>query len=151
MRPIRNSAKAVIVQGGQLLVIVKRDARGNLFYILPGGGQERGETLGDTVRRECREELGADVVVRDLLCVRDYVAAHHEFAAENPDFHAVEFMFACDLPDVTALGQGSVPDDGQEGLAWLDLNDLPGLAFYPAALGRWLLTGGARRYLGDVN
>lgn len=43
MRPIRNSAKAIIVENDCLLAITQQDPDG-LYYILPGGGQEPGET-----------------------------------------------------------------------------------------------------------
>ena len=44
------------------------------FFLLPGGGQDHGESMADTVRRECREELSADVNVGDIAFVRDYLA-----------------------------------------------------------------------------
>jgi ADP-ribose pyrophosphatase YjhB (NUDIX family) len=75
MRPVRVAAKAVIVQGGRLLVTENVDADGR-WYLLPGGGQEPGEALPETLRRECREEVGADVEVGELLYVRDYIGRH---------------------------------------------------------------------------
>src|SRR5262245_56058956 len=50
---IRVSAKAVIVRDDKLLVIAHRDADGE-YFLLPGGGQERFESLHDALRRECR-------------------------------------------------------------------------------------------------
>ena len=49
------------------------DEDGSVFFILPGGGQEPGETLADTARRECAEELGVAVVVHELRYVREYL------------------------------------------------------------------------------
>lgn len=134
------------MRAGQLLVIVKRDAAGE-WYMLPGGGQEMHESLHDAVRRECREELGAEVVVGELLYVRDYIARHHEFAAVD-DGHQVELMFACTL--VGDLGAAVVPDEGQLGVTWLALDRLGEVRLYPAALGR-AIANRTRGYLGDVN
>lgn len=39
-KPVRPSIKAIIVRDAQLLVIANRNAAGETFYILPGGGQE---------------------------------------------------------------------------------------------------------------
>ena len=146
----RNSAKAVIVEDGRLLVLTKRNAQGQLFHLLPGGGQERGETLPEAVKRECLEELGVLVEVGELLCVRDYIARHHEFAAENPDFHAVDFMFACQVPDKSMLGTGVLLDDGQENVEWIAIERLPDLPFWPKVVARWLQRPTAL-YLGDIN
>jgi len=54
---IRNSAKAVIIKDGKVLLTQNIDEEG-LFYLFPGGGQEKGETLHEAVVRECIEELG---------------------------------------------------------------------------------------------
>jgi ADP-ribose pyrophosphatase YjhB (NUDIX family) len=142
----RVSAKAVIVRDGKLLAIAKRDDAGE-WYLLPGGGQDMHESLHEAVRRECREELGADVIVGELLYVRDYIARHHEFAAVD-DAHQVELMFACTL--VGEPGVGTSPDAGQLGVAWLPIDRLDAVRLYPAAL-KALLTTGVRGYLGDVN
>ena len=53
--------KAIIVRDQQLLTIVKQYPEG-IAYILPGGKQEFGETLEQAIQRECREELGGDMI-----------------------------------------------------------------------------------------
>lgn len=104
MKPIRNSAKAVIVQDGRLLVIRLEDQYGTA-YVFPGGGQEKGEELKDAVARECLEEIGQAVNVGELLHIREYIGKNHEFAEWDADIHQVEFYFACSLidPEATVL------------------------------------------------
>jgi len=159
MRPIRNSAKALIVQDGRLLALEMRDAEGE-YFILPGGGQEPGETLSDAVRRECREELDADVLVGDLRLIREFIGRNHdEFADRDADFHAIEFMFACALAPGATLRLGAIPDERQVGVAWLPLGEIEARRFYPRALRPILAQlaragdarGNAPIYLGDIN
>jgi 8-oxo-dGTP pyrophosphatase MutT (NUDIX family) len=146
------AAKAIIVRDGRLLVTRNVDALGE-WYLLPGGGQEPGEALPETVRRECREEVGADVEVGALRFVRDYIGRHHEFAAEDGEVHQLELMFACALPPEAEPHNGPVPDSAQVGVAWLELGDLERHRLYPQALKRALAAppGAAPVYLGDVN
>ncbi len=143
MGTIRNAAKALIIRDGCLLAMKMRFEDG-VFFILPGGGQEPGETLAEAVRRECREELGAEVIVHELRFVR-------EFLRERP--HRVEFMFRCTLAPEVAPGAGDRPDEGQLGAVWLPLARLPQTRLYPLGL-RSLLGGAADEgcpvYLGDL-
>lgn len=148
---IRVCAKAVIVHGDRLLVLACRDSVGD-YYLLPGGGQDKFEPLAEALRRECREEIGTDVEVGELLFVRDYIGRNHEFAAEHGEAHAVELMFACRVPEDYVPHSGAVPDPGQLTVTWLPLDQLSQARLYPAAL-RPLLAARAvgARYLGDVN
>lgn len=60
------SAAGAIVQDGKILLV-----RHGIFkkWQIPGGMQEPGEAIQDTVHRELREELGLDLQVRDLIAV----------------------------------------------------------------------------------
>jgi ADP-ribose pyrophosphatase YjhB (NUDIX family) len=147
----RNSVKAVIIRDERLLVIVKRDAVGE-YFILPGGGQEPCESMPETLRRECVEEIGVGVEVGELLFVRDYIGRNHEFAEQEPDVHQVELMFACRVPDEYTPRVGEAPDPGEVGVRWLALDTLAGARLYPAALKVALASRATSRvYLGDVN
>ncbi|HEX2033966.1 MAG TPA: NUDIX domain-containing protein [Chloroflexota bacterium] len=155
MRSVRVAAKAVIIQDGKLLVTENVDDDGH-WYILPGGGQEHGETLPQALRRECREELGVEVDVGELLYVRDYIGRHHEYAATDGEEHALELMFACTVRPGQVPGNGTNPDQRQVGVAWLPVAELDGYRLYPKVL-RALIAELARAgrpedvYLGDVN
>jgi ADP-ribose pyrophosphatase YjhB (NUDIX family) len=148
---IRVSAKAVIIRDDKLLVIACHDSAGD-FYLLPGGGQDKFESLADAVRRECREEIATDVEVGDVLFVRDYIGRNHEFADTEQETHAVEVMFACRVPDDYTPTRGAVPDPWQHGVTWIALDELPRVRLYPAALSAVLAARtSVARYLGDVN
>ncbi|MFK0525448.1 NUDIX domain-containing protein [Paenibacillus illinoisensis] len=152
MKPIRNSAKAVIVQNGRLLVIRLEDQYG-VAYVFPGGGQEKGEELKDAVARECLEEIGQAVTVGELLHIREYIGKNHEFAEWDADIHQVEFYFECSLKDINAtVFEGTNPDDHQVAVEWIALEDLPSVRLYPKTIGELLLKQEPSRiYLGDMN
>ncbi|MGE5589551.1 MAG: NUDIX domain-containing protein [Bacillota bacterium] len=152
MGHIRVSVKAIIIRDGSILLTKNRDQHG-VFYLLPGGGQNPGETVADALRRECLEELGARVEPGPLLFVRDYLSENHEFAGEGEDVHQVELMFAAVPQGEPAAHAASSPDSWQTGVEWVPLNDLGNCRLYPAVLKALLaepLPEGAL-YMGDVN
>jgi 8-oxo-dGTP diphosphatase len=153
MDPIRNSAKAIIIRDGHLLAVRSNDDEGD-WYLLPGGGQEPGEPLHEALRRECREEIGAEVRIGDLKLIREYIGRNHEFAEEDCAFHQVEFMFECEIDGSYAPQNGHLPDSRQTGVDWLPLSELERFRLYPKALRTLLkegVTGVRLAYLGDVN
>jgi len=152
----RNSIKAVIIRDGQVLLTVNEDPWGE-FLLLPGGGQDFGETMVQALQRECAEELGCEIIVGDLLGIREYIGAHHEFAEVDSAMHQVEIMFQCDLPLGCEPRYGDLADDegywAQTGVAWVPLDELARHRIYPSVLREWLptLPEPDKRYLGDVN
>src|SRR5262245_44987165 len=150
MASIRNAAKAIIIRDRRLLTIACRDDAG-AYFILPGGGQDYGETLHETLLRECREEIGCDVTIGKLVLVREYRGERHESGDAS---HAVEFMFACSLIGDVDAALASQMDNCQTGVAWLDIDALDRLRFYPKALACMIarLPGGAPLpvYCGDA-
>jgi len=153
MKPIRNSAKAIIIEDGKLLAIKLVDDEG-FWYCLPGGGQEPGEGLHDALRRECLEEVNAEIVIGDLRFVRDYIGKNHEFAYYDSDVHALELMFICHLAEASVPQHGAMPDTRQVDIEWLDLDSLDSYRLYPLGL-RALIARHSDPdvpvYLGDMN
>ncbi|BES64415.1 hypothetical protein SANA_08540 [Gottschalkiaceae bacterium SANA] len=148
---VRISAKAIIERDGKLLVTENRDHLQGPYYLLPGGGQEKKETLADTLKRECMEELGVRIQVGDFALIREYIGANHEFAAWDEDFHQVEIMFYCRLIDEPKR-EGYVDGDlRQIGFAWISIEELQTVRIYPKALVNWLSGNRHNQYLGDLN
>lgn len=153
MKRLRNSAKAVIIRNDELLVTENR-SMGTVWYLLPGGGQNHGETITDALIRECLEEISIPVIPMDLLFIRDYISRNHEFAAEDADAHQVEFMFRCEIPEGVQPAMGGTPDPMQTGVAWLPLEKIEEFSLYPKQLKEILKNGIPENhpvYLGDIN
>ena len=151
---IRVSAKAVILRDGRLLVTVNDDRDGE-FRLLPGGGQDPGESLIEALRRECREELAAEIIPGDVLFCRDYIGSRHEFAHRQSDVHQLEIMFSAELAPGETPRMTDHADAFQTGIEWCPLEELESRRFYPAALVPHLLARADGRevpnYIGAVN
>lgn len=60
--------QGAIVQENKLLLIKAIDHQdGELFWLIPGGGREAGESEEECIRREMREETHLEVAVERLL------------------------------------------------------------------------------------
>ncbi|HUG10466.1 MAG TPA: NUDIX domain-containing protein [Opitutaceae bacterium] len=146
---IRNSVKAIIEQAGRVLLIRKRGNQGD-YFVFPGGGQDKFETMADALRRECQEEIGVDVIVRDLRFVREYVSRNHEFADSDPTTHQVEFYFSCDLPEGSRPVNGPSMDRDQLSVEWIAIEEIASLPVYPRSL-RGERFSPSKIYCGDIN
>ena len=150
--PIRNAARALIVRDGRILVLQKAGYADGSRYALPGGGQDPGETLEQALLRECLEEIGARVQIRDLLHVADTFKPRD---TTPPSIrHLVEFLFACDIPDDYRPCNGHHPDKHQVAVVWAGLDELAELPLYPRALAGFIAGHPDRSgptYLGSVD
>jgi 8-oxo-dGTP diphosphatase len=149
---IRVATKAIIVRERHLLVTVNTGDF-PMFYLCPGGGQEHGEDAHEALRRECREEIGCDVVVGEFAFFRDYIAADHEFAEHDGEHHQQEAFFFCELAPGAEPRLTDDADTWQTGVAWLPLDRLAVEPLWPKALAVWLASPeeARARYLGNVN
>lgn len=152
---IRNSAKAIIIDGEKVLLTKNQDDDG-YFYLFPGGGQEHGETLHEALKRECIEELGHQVDIEELLHIREYIGRNHEHKSFDAHVHQVEFYFACKLVSETnRIMEPTNPDNDQVGIEWLKISDLENYRFYPKKIREHIVkyfnSEKSKVYLGDTN
>jgi 8-oxo-dGTP pyrophosphatase MutT (NUDIX family) len=150
---VRTAARAIIIRDEKLLAVRIRTEQGE-FLVLPGGGQNHGENLHQTVTREVMEELGLNVVVRHAAYIREYVGKNHAMHRIHGHFHQVEVVFHCECSDFSPIGEGKEMDRRQIGFVWLPLDKLADYPLSPPGLSEVIRTsrnGGAARYLGDVH
>jgi 8-oxo-dGTP pyrophosphatase MutT (NUDIX family) len=127
-----------------------KDHRGH-WYVMPGGGQQAGETLEECLVREVEEELGITVEVGALMYLREIIEERHRGTDLPAGFHQVEVFFDCVLPDGEEPNMGQVADAHQVGHAWVELDRLKDLLFFPLALADRITDPALRgRYLGDM-
>ncbi|MDD5210139.1 MAG: NUDIX domain-containing protein [Elusimicrobiales bacterium] len=151
-KKVRISAKAIIIRKGKLLLMRARD-RSGVYYLLPGGGQNNGETLHEALVRECLEETGILVRPGVPRYIRDYVAKNHEFSAADKGFHQVEVMFLCEYIKRVKGGTREL-DARQTGVSWIPLKKLGTIKLYPSPLKTLIGPTGrlsGQIYLGDSN
>ncbi len=78
---MRDSSRIIILQAKQIAVI-KRIKKGVIYYVIPGGGIEEGETPEEAAIREAKEELGVDVSIERLVHTEKWNGTHYYFLAE---------------------------------------------------------------------
>jgi ADP-ribose pyrophosphatase YjhB (NUDIX family) len=143
----RVAAKGLLHKEGRILFIEYEDSRG-LYYALPGGGQETGENLQATVTREFKEETDIDVVVGDLLMVREFIWQRSDIPGWDAGIHQLEMVFACHQADETQVIQkGDNPDLGMLGVKWIAIADLNNYRIYPTPAIGEMINNKTTRYL----
>ncbi len=123
-RRIRNSAKALIIKDGKMLATKIKD-NGDIFYIMPGGGQETDELLPEAVKREVAEEIGIEIQPKSL-----------EFVVEGlkgESFHRIDLVFLCEY--IGKIEKAELHGDhNQIGFEWLPIENLMNTPLYPSKL-----------------
>jgi len=137
---VRVAARALIIRDGAVLLQVRRIA-GRAVHLLPGGGQEPGETLAEAVVREVREETGLAVAAGPLLWVREFIPRRHGLTHRGDD-HDLHCIFACTPIDgaaAAALADAApLPDAAQMAVRWVPLAALAGVTLWPESVHRRL-------------
>ncbi|MBQ6595446.1 MAG: NUDIX domain-containing protein [Clostridia bacterium] len=142
----RNSAKAIVIKDGKLLVN-RCTSRFGEYYSLPGGGQRSGELLADTLRRELLEETGYTVSPLRLSGI-------YERISEGRD-HKIYFIFLCKLENVPRRSP-TEKDRFQLDAEWIDLSTASTRNLFPRAIrdnlghmirdGRTIFIGSEKRH-----
>ncbi len=124
----RNSAKAIVLHGGKILVN-RCVSRFGEYYALPGGGQHTGELLADAVRRELLEETGYSVVPLRLAGIYERVTE----GRRDGNSHKIYFIFLCRLAEEPRKAPTET-DRFQIGYDWVDLRQIQRRNLFPRAI-----------------
>lgn len=117
-----------------LAVCFRRDDTGEPYYRPAGGGIDYGETSEAAVRREIREELGAEIVAQRLLTVAENI-----FTDERGELaHQIMFLWEVSFVDPALYEQEIFidHDDIVREAHWVSPADLAarGIPLFPVAL-----------------
>ena len=124
----RNSAKAIVVHDGKILVN-RCMSRFGEYFALPGGGQRTGEMLSETVRRELLEETGYSVVPLRLSGIYERISE----GRRDGNSHKIYFIFLCRL-DGEPRKTPTETDRFQIGSEWIPLRDVHHANLFPRAI-----------------
>ena len=111
-------AAAVILHGDRILATQRGDGPWRGQWEFPGGKQEPGETPEETVVREIREELDAEIRVQRKITTLEY---------DYPEFHLSMDCFLCSLPE-----PGHLKLREHQSARWLRRNELEDVPWLPA-------------------
>ncbi|HRX58388.1 MAG TPA: NUDIX domain-containing protein, partial [Eubacteriales bacterium] len=99
---VRSAAKAIILDGDKVLLNKCRDEPNGDYYSLPGGGQEKYETLFEALVRECREETGYRVEPLRFAALMEEICDDPFIRETYPDYaHKMLHIFVCTLASQT--------------------------------------------------
>lgn len=84
---VRIRVAGILIRGNRLLLIAHKK-NDEIYWLLPGGGVDYGESLDEALIREFMEELNISVDVKDIALVSDSIDP-------TGDRHVVNICFLC--------------------------------------------------------
>ena len=108
---------AIIIKDGQVFATQRGYGEFKGWWEFPGGKIESGECLQEALKREIREELDAEIEVKELLETVEW---------DYPNFHLTMHCFICSL-----LSE-SLHLNEHEAAAWLTHETLKSVKWLPA-------------------
>ncbi len=112
---------AAIIVKDESVLLVRHEKQGRTYWLLPGGGCEYGESVGEALVRELKEEANLDIRVGDLVIVNDSIP---------PDGHrhVLNLYFTAEVAGGELKCQS---DERLKEAAWVPVSEVSGLTFYP--------------------
>ena len=108
---------AIIIKDGEVFATQRGYGEFKGWWEFPGGKMEPGESSQDALRREIREELDAEIEVKELLETVEW---------DYPNFHLTMHCFVCSLTsEFMRLNE-------HEAAAWLTKETLHSVKWLPA-------------------
>lgn len=131
---IRSTAKAIIIHDEKILLNKCYDEYNGYYYSLPGGGQNKFETLENAVVRECLEETGYKVKILRFCALFEEICTNPKFTEKYADYvHKMYHIFLCDIESFDRK-ELSETDIMQTGCEWIDLKSIDSIKIMPTVI-----------------
>ncbi|MDR3451053.1 MAG: NUDIX hydrolase [Alphaproteobacteria bacterium] len=113
----------VVWREDKVLLVKRKNAPGAGHWGLPGGKQERGETIMQAAVREVREETGVEIAPLGVITALDSITKN---AKGDIDFHYTIVEVAAEWFE----GEAKAADDAIA-VRWADLAEVENLCAWP--------------------
>lgn len=131
----RSVVKALLIKGQKILLIKGEASSAGIYYTLPGGGQNKYETMSQAMIRECLEETGYLVQVERMAAVYEEIYTSATTREKNPvHAHRIIHVFLCAVSDELPTTPTEMDEDQIEAI-WIDVQQVKRLPLYPTHIG----------------
>lgn len=149
---IRNSAKALVIEDGKVLLNKCTTYNNQLYYTLPGGTQNQYETMEETAIRQCREETGYTIKIDKFIAIYEEINTADIFKTYFSTYtHRIFTVFKGSLLE-DIRQQPLEMDKDQVSSIWVNIEELDSIPLVPAKIKshiKQMIDGECSLYLGS--
>ena len=117
-KEIRPIALGLAIKDGKVLVSEGYDkVKNQTFYRCLGGGIEFLEKSDEALKREFKEEIDADISVKDFLGLTENI-----FTYEGKNAHEIICTYAVEIKDSDYKKEYTIIDSTNHKAKWIDVN-----------------------------
>lgn len=128
---MQKRVRAIIIKDNKVLTI-KRTKPDIVYWVMPGGGVDKGETKEEALIREAKEELGVDVLVKNLFLEMD--------SGKPETIGQREYFYLCEIKS-GKLGSGDGPEfyknslyKGRYDIKWINICNIKNIDLRPTRI-----------------
>lgn len=119
----------IVFKEGKVVLVKHENKYNGVYYLLPGGGLERDETIEECVVREVKEEIGLNVKIKSLAYYEDVV---------SDDDHTLHLIFRCEI--ISGKIENLDPDKKVKDIIFVDEEEFRKINFFPEKLKKTLFS-----------
>ena len=117
-KEIRPIALGLAIKDNKLLVGEGYDnVKQETFYRCLGGGIEFLEKSDEALKRELKEEIASDIIVKDFLGISENI-----FTYKGKKAHELILFYSIEIPEKYYQDEYQIPDDNSKA-KWININE----------------------------